>query len=214
MEWFAIGFFGLLFIFIVGISNPEIFRIKAISTRGSFFVVWSIVFVGFIIYATSGEEEARLAEADAESALTIYARDAFGSKTAIKVQTWEDEDPPLYQLNVAKLFQLLSGSAPLMRTNFTNQVSKCMARISTDERLSKYKGSHTFIAFVETENRQGVTDTTWALNITLPNDLDIDWSAMRYNEPKFLKYLYTEKETNLDVQVNWQFADMKPDYWR
>ena len=160
-------------------------------------------------------EEITIAEnpdADAKTVLTNYAKHFFRGAD-INLTINEDQDPPRYRLKVEQF--RLTWSSNSLRTTFPNDVSTIMKRISKHPSIKKYEGSNQFFAYVETEDIRGVTDTSKAMSIILPNDLNVNWQSMMMDSEKFLRYLHHET-TNFTsgVYVNWYLPQLKPEYWK
>lgn len=177
-----------------------------------------LVLIGSVWLSSCGESEhlqrARSPDADTETILTSYAKHQFPRNADIEVNVWDDEQPPLYSLDVDQFGRYPSMS--VLRLLFTNSVSSAMRRISEDERLKKYKGDNRFSAYVEREYLRGTKDTVRAMLFILPNDLDVVWDAMIGDEERFLKFLHNEMAFNKDqhVHVKFGFSEIRPDYWR
>ncbi len=97
------------------------------------------------------------------------------------------------------------------RTNLFNDVSSLMKDFAEEDRVQL--GSAWFLISTETRNSRGFTDTSTAVNMKLPGDLDVNWDHFNLNAPAFLKFLNTEKDRNDDVRVDFYVRGIQPDSW-
>ena len=174
-----------------------------------------LVLIGSVWITACGKSEhlqrAENPKADTKTILTTYAKHTFGNAD-IKLKIEDDLNPPAYRLKVEQFRNAWSASS--LRTTFTNDVSSFMKRIAEDSRLKKYNGDNQFFAYTETEDIRGVTDTSKAMSIILPTDLDVVWQSMWMDSDKFLKYLHHEsRNLNHNVWVNWYRPELKPEFW-
>ena len=175
-----------------------------------------LVLIGSVWITACGRSEhlqkAENPDADAKTVLTNYAKHFFRGAD-FKLTINDDEDPPRYRLKVEHYQN--SWSASSLRMNFVNTVSGIMKRFSEHPRLKKYDGDNQFFVYTETVDIRGVTDTSKAMSIILPNDLDVNWQSMRMDEEAFLKYLnYETRNRKPGVWVNWYLPEIRPDFWK
>lgn len=175
----------------------------------------AVLVLGILWLPACQAEEITIAEnpnADAKTVLTNYAKHFFrGADITVKVS--EDQEPPRYRLKVEQFRQ--HWTADGLRDAFVSDIAYIMKRISEHPTLKKYDGANQFFVRCETEDIRGVTDTSKAMSIILPNDLDVNWQSMQMDANEFLKYLnYAKQDYTKPIFVNWYLRNLKPEYWR
>ena len=148
-----------------------------------------------------------------EGILEAYVKRHFPEAHEVRVlqSGWADLAPfkDVYSVNVKTFRKVFTEG--MFRTNAFNDASSLMRDITADDRVSL--GSAWFLITTGTRTRAGFADTSTAINMSLPGDLEVNWDHFHMNAPAFLEYLKTEKDTNDDVRVDFYVRGIQPDSW-